>query len=138
MIPVDDQRVPVKCGRTPFTVVAPRRHLAQVPAPDTFAFKGVTMHPTRPVVDIEMLPVSHRRRGSVAVIAVVSFMRQLFANGFTPKKLAGSPVNAQDIKAVNEFGLRIDDDGQWFAPLNFHTCLGNGFGVGLDAGGLGQ
>ena len=39
---------------------------------------------------------------------------------------------------VNEFGLRIDDDGQWFAPLNFHTCLGNGFGVGLDSGGLGQ
>ena len=94
MIPVDDQRVPVQRGRTPFTVVAPRRHLAQVPAPDPFAFKGITMHPTRPVVDIEMLPVSHRRRGSVAVIAVVSFMRQLFANGFTPKKLTGPPVNA--------------------------------------------
>ena len=94
MIPVDDQRVPVQRGRTPFTVVAPRRHLAQVPAPDTFAFKGITMHPTRPVVDIEMLPVSHRRRGSVAVIAVVPFMRQLFANGFTPKKLTGPPVNA--------------------------------------------
>ena len=72
------------------------------------------------------------------MIAVVPFMRQLFTNGFTPEKLAGLPVNAQDIKTVNELGLRIDDDGQWFAPLNFHARLGNGFGVGLDSGGLGQ
>ena len=138
MIPVDDQRVPVQRGRTPFTVVTPRRHLAQVPAPDPFALNVITMHPTRPVINVEMLPVSHRRRGSVAVIAVVPFMRQLFTNGFTPEKLAGLPVDAQDIKAVNDLRLRVGHGRQGRSALNFDTCLSNGFRAGLFADGLGQ
>ncbi len=59
MIPVNDQRVSVERRRTALTVVTARRHLTEIPAPDMFAFKGITMHPARAVVDIKMLSIGN-------------------------------------------------------------------------------
>ena len=138
MIPIYDQGVAMKGRRTALTVVAAGGHFSKVPAPDTFAFQAVTMHPARAVIDVEMFAISHRRGGSVPVIAVIPFMGQFFSCSLAPENLTGGPVDAEHIKTVNDPGLRIGNRGQGRCALNLNARLGNGFRGGRDSGGLSQ
>ena len=72
------------------------------------------------------------------MITVMPFMGECLSCSLAPENLAGSPVNAQDIKSVNDLRLRVGDGGQGRAALNLNARLGNGFRAGLLAGGLGQ
>jgi len=72
------------------------------------------------------------------VIAVMPFMRECLSCSLAPENLAGAPIKTENIKTVNDLGLRIRHGGQGRAALNLNARLGNGFRAGLLAGGLGQ
>ena len=72
------------------------------------------------------------------MIAVITFMGQLLARSLAPENLAGATIKTQNIKTVNDLGLRIRHGRQGRAALNLNARLGNGFRAGLLAGGLGQ
>ena len=72
------------------------------------------------------------------MIAVMPFMREFLSRSLAPENLAGAPVKTENIKAVNDLGLRIRDGRQGWAALNLNARLGNGLRTGLLAGGLGQ
>ena len=71
------------------------------------------------------------------MIAVMPFMREFLSRSLAPENLAGAPIKTENIKTVNDLGLRIRDGGQGRAALNLNARLGNGFRAGLLAGGLG-
>ena len=72
------------------------------------------------------------------MIAVMPFMGECLSCSLAPENLAGAPIKAENIKTVNDLGLRIRHGGQGRAALNLNARLGNGFRAGLLAGGLGQ
>ena len=72
------------------------------------------------------------------MITVMAFMRQLFTRSLAPENLAGAPVDAKHIKAVNDLWLGIGHGGEGWRALNLDARLGNGFRTGLLAGGIGQ
>ena len=72
------------------------------------------------------------------MIAVMPFMWEFLSRSLAPENLAGAPIKTQNIKTVNDLGLRIRDGRQGRAALNLNARFGNGFRAGLLAGGLGQ
>jgi len=72
------------------------------------------------------------------MITVMPFMGEFLSRSLAPENLAGAPVKTENIKTVNDLGLRIGHGGQGRAALNLNARLGNGFRAGLLAGGLGQ
>ena len=72
------------------------------------------------------------------MITVMPFMRECLSRSLAPENLAGAPIKTENIKTVNDLGLRIGHGGQGRAALNLNARLGNGLRAGLLAGGLGQ
>src|SRR5206468_598337 len=106
MVPVDDDRVPVKRGRTAFAEAQGDAHIAKILAPLELSGHIVAIQPARAEISEDMLPIGDAgRRGEAAFILAITFVRDFLAGGLPPKHLAGSAVEAENHKLIDFIGL---------------------------------
>ena len=72
------------------------------------------------------------------MIAVMPFMGEFLSCSLAPEDFTGAPIKTENIKTVNDLGLRIGHGRKGWAALNLNARLGNGLRAGLLAGGLSQ
>src|SRR5688500_17599665 len=104
MVPIHDERVFVKDGRTSFTVRVQGLHLAEVFLPDDFSVEVEAIEAARAEESVEKLAVGHWRIGNGAASVMAAFVRKFLANDGFPKGaavLAGDGEN-QVLVAVSD------------------------------------
>jgi hypothetical protein len=107
VIPVDEQRVLVKCRRATLTVTVKRVHLAQIDGPIGLAAHVQGEQAARAEGDEQALAVCDRRGGREAAGDVRALVRPLGTQDALPQDLAVPTVERQDHEVQTAFRKHV-------------------------------